>query len=396
MLPNLICCKCQRSHSKPRVWPLVCRCGNRIGGEYAEPVAPPAHHQRSIRHVPRVKPPDLPCLHRGEAIRKLDCGCEGNSTLYRCGVNGECLIRPLPASTFRGQACDGCDARQDPKSKAAIVTVHFNPARRQRLRDTFAEWAAAIAHPFQCYELAFGEPEIPGSIAIRGDAKNCLWQKERLINLAVSRLPAEVEYVAWIDHDLIFGNPAWLDIAIDMIRRGVDLVQLFSEVAYLDREGSVSQRRRGSIAGWQTTGTIGDTAPGGAWMASRAWLDRVGGLYEHNICGGGDATFLHAATKCKTNYVQRQAPRLRDDCLAYAERVTASVGYAPGAVRHIWHGDRENRQYISRDEILVDCDFDPVSHLRIGETGLLELTEAAPAGLADRIADYFAARRDDG
>jgi hypothetical protein len=285
--------------------------------------------------------------------------------------------------------------RQDPKERAAIVTFHYNPARRQRLRDTYTEWAATIGHPFECWELAFDEPEIPGSIAIRGDAGNVLWQKERLINLAISQLPAEVEYVAWIDHDLIFDNPAWLDIAIDMIRRGVDVVQLFSEVAYQDREGSVSQRRRGSIAGWQATGTIGDTAPGGAWMASRAWLDSIGGLYENNICVGGDATFLHAVTKCKTNYVDRQAPKLRDDCLAYAARVTAKVGYVPGAVRHLWHGDRANRQYLSRDEILSRHGFDPAVQLCIGESGLLELANE-PDGLAGEIARYFADRRDDG
>lgn len=392
----ITCCKCDRSHSEPRVWPLVCRCGNRIGGEYAAPIATAKHHPRSVRHVPRVNPPDLPCIHRGGAIRKLDCGCEGNSTLYRCGVNGDCLIRPLPASAYRGATCDSCDVRQDPKMSAAIITFHFNPAKRQRLCDTYAEWAAAIGHPHQCYELAFGKPEIPGSVAISGKRSNCLWQKERLINLAIERLQTEMEYVAWIDHDLLFENPHWLDIGIDMLRSRCDVVQLFSEVAYQDQSGGIIQRRRGSVASLQTTGDIGDTAPGGAWMARVDWLRSVGGLYDRNICGGGDATFLHAVTKCKTTYIDRQAPRLRDDCLAYAERVSASVGYVPGAVRHLWHGDRANRQYLSRDEILVAADFDPVRHLRINADGIWELTEAAPAGLADQIAEYFANRRDDG
>jgi hypothetical protein len=75
--------------------------------------------------------------------------------------------------------------------------------------------------------------------------------------------------------------------------------------------------------------------------------------------------------------------------------VTAKAGYVPGAVRHLWHGDRANRQYLSRDEILCRHDFDPAAHLRIGENGLLELSNA-PGGLADEIARYFADRRDDG
>jgi hypothetical protein len=81
--------------------------------------------------------------------------------------------------------------------------------------------------------------------------------------------------------------------------------------------------------------------------------------------------------------------------LAYAARVTAKVGYVPGAVRHLWHGDRANRQYLSRDEILCRHGFDPATHLRISENGLLELSNA-PDGLADEIARYFADRRDDG
>jgi hypothetical protein len=394
-MSNLVCSKCQRSHSKPNVWPLVCRCGNRIGGGYVGPIKPTKHHPKSAKYVHRAKPPELPCLHRGDVIRKLDCGCEGNSTLYRCDVRGECLLRPLPASTFRGATCDACDVRSDPKSKAAIITVHFNPSNRQRLRDTFTEWAAAIGHPFQCWELAFGEPEVPGSIAIRGGRRNCLWQKERLINLAISQLPPEVEYVAWIDHDLLFDNRHWLDIGIDMIRRGVDAVQLFSEVHYLDRNGATERRNRGAVAALQSSGAVDDSAPGGAWLASRAWLDSIGGLYERNICGGGDATFLHATTKCRTSYLDRQAPKLRDDSLAYASRVAAKVGYVPGAVRHIWHGAKRDRQYHSRDEILRRYDFDPVAHLQVGENGALELSDA-PAGLADDIARYFEDRRDDG
>jgi hypothetical protein len=70
-------------------------------------------------------------------------------------------------------------------------------------------------------------------------------------------------------------------------------------------------------------------------------------------------------------------------------------GYVRGEARHIWHGDRANRQYLSRDEILIRHDFDPAAHLQIAENGLLELSNA-PAGLADEIARYFADRRDDG
>ncbi len=389
------CTKCQRRHTEPRVWPLICRCGARLGGGYVDDPAP-VRKASSARFLRVIPPPELPCVHRGDELRRLDCGCEGNSTLYRCAVKGQCLLRPLPASTFRGATCDGCDARRDPRTSTAIITTHWNPWDRQRLRDTYAEWAAALGHPHLCVELAFGKPEIPGAMVVRGSWGNVLWQKERLINLAVSLLPEEIDYVAWIDHDLVFENPDWLDIGLDMVRRGVDCVQLFSEVHYQDLAGQVIRRARGSVAAWQSTGELSNSAPGGAWLASRSWLRSIGGIYDRNICGGGDATFLAAVTKCPTTYITRQAPRLRDHALAYGDRIRATAGYVPGVVRHLWHGDRANRQYISRDEILMRYDFDPNSHLQITLSGILELSPNAPAGLQSEIAAYFKARRDDG
>lgn len=390
------CIKCNRSHAEPRVWPLVCRCGNRIGGEYV--VAKPRPKTGRISQpVRKVAPPDLPCIHRGQSLRKLDCGCEGNSNVYACGIHGECMVRRLKPAAGPDATCNICDDRDEPASYAAIITTHFNPSNRQRLRDTFSQWAEAIGHPFQCYELAFGEPEIPGSVAIRGNAdRHAIWQKERLINLAIGRLPESVRYVAWIDHDLIFTSPDWLAIGCEMIRQGCDAVQLFHEVAYQDQSGEIIRRARGSVAAIQTTGEISNSAPGGAWLASRAFVDRIGGIYERNICGGGDATFFQAVAKAGTSYIDRQSPKLRYDCLAYVQRVgAATIGYVPGVVRHLWHGDRANRQYLSRDEILRRHDFDPQRHLRIGQSGLLELSNA-PAGLAADIRQYFADRRDDG
>lgn len=403
--PGRIRCQaCGRDHAQPRVWPLVCRCGAALGTDRVtpKPAGGNPHLTKSGRPpkpIRKAKPPVLPCVHRGKPLRHLNCGCEGDAFVYACGLRGECLVRPFPESTFRGATCDDCSLRIEPASRAAIITTHFNPAGRQRLRDTYHQWAAALGHPHQCYELVLGDakPEIPGSVAIRGDAAVCgVWQKERLINLAIERVPAEVEYVAWLDHDLIFENRDWLAIGCDMIRRGVQVVQLFHEVEYEDHCGNLIRRTRGSVAALQTSGDLANSAPGGAWMASRAWLDAIGGLYDRNICGGGDATFLHALAKGPASYIQRQTPRLRDDCLAYVDRVPPTpFGYVPGAVRHLWHGDRENRQYISRDEILHRYDFDPHRHLTINADGLLELSNA-PKGLADEICQYFANRRDDG
>lgn len=75
--------------------------------------------------------------------------------------------------------------------------------------DNHRRFAAALGVPLTTVELSFnGRFEIPGSIRLLGDpATQTLWQKERLLNLAIESLPPEADKVAWIDADLLFLNP---------------------------------------------------------------------------------------------------------------------------------------------------------------------------------------------
>jgi hypothetical protein len=62
-----------------------------------------------------------------------------------------------------------------------------------------------------------------------------LWQKERLLNLAVKAVPAGVNNIAWLDCDVILQRADWIDEA----KRQLDefnVVQLFSDAIHLDRE----------------------------------------------------------------------------------------------------------------------------------------------------------------
>ena len=106
--------------------------------------------------------------------------------------------------------------------------------------------------------------------------------------------------------------------------------------------------------------------------------------------------FFGGITRSRTSFLDRQPIGVQDDARRWMGGVgECRWGYVRGEARHIWHGERANRQYLSRDEILCRHDFDPAAHLRIGENGLLELSNE-PAGLADEIARYFEDRRDDG
>lgn len=336
------------------------------------------------------------CVHRGPSLRSLDCGCAGDSTVYACGIHGECMVRKLKPAMGPDATCNVCEDRDAPSNYAAVITTHFNPAGHSRLHETWRQWDQWIEHDYQCWELVLGnaEPEIPGSIAIRGGSPNAIWQKERLTNLAIASLPESVRYVAWVDHDLILPDH-WLDSGCEMLANGFDAVQLFDRVTYLGWDGSPLKAYVGAAA-TLAAGQTPDQCPGGAWIASRAFLTRIGGIYDRNIVGGGDAVFFGGVTGSRTSFLDRQPNGVQSDARQWMAAVgECRWGYVRGEARHIWHGDKVNRQYHSRDEILRRHDFDPQRHLRIGEAGLLELSNA-PAGLADEIARYFEDRRDSG
>jgi hypothetical protein len=62
------------------------------------------------------------------------------------------------------------------------------------------------------FEVAFGgrefeitEPNNPRHLQLRASSE--LWRKENALNLMAQRLPAEAQYLAWIDADVQFAVP---------------------------------------------------------------------------------------------------------------------------------------------------------------------------------------------
>ena len=364
-----------------------CGCKAKYRGEELLP------HVQEIRDEERRI--DLPCSHRGKIVDRVDCGCDGDANVYGCEINGRCLVRQLIQSRWQGVVCAGCKSRRHPAEDLAIITTHFNPAGFQQLRDTYRQWVKTMPPGVVTIELAGSDADIPEAIHVYGGHESIMWQKERLINYAVTLLKTSVRFVAWIDHDLIFSRGDWAQAGVEAILSGLDCVQLFDRVDYLDRDGNAVSHQPGAVAQIQA-GRGPSGAPGGAWMASRQWVESIGGLYDRNIAGGGDATFLEAVTGIATAFSERQAPRLMEDCKRYCEHVGgAKFGHIAGAVKHLWHGDRSNRQYISRDEILCRWDFDPQAMIET-DGKAWRWTEAAPAGLQIEIANYFANRKEDG
>src|SRR5215212_10268338 len=97
------------------------------------------------------------------------------------------------------------------------ITCYFNPCRYKTKRenyDAFMEGMNAVGANILTVELAFGDEEFelaPSDNVLQLRGWGVMWQKERLLNIAASKLPASCKKIAWLDNDLIFENPNWVE-----------------------------------------------------------------------------------------------------------------------------------------------------------------------------------------
>lgn len=265
----------------------------------------------------------------------------------------------------------------------------------------------------------------PYHIQLRTDS--ILWIKENCLNLAVQRLPRDWEYVAWIDSDVQFANPHWAENAIRLMQvyrvlqlwsschdlnPGMDAHAMYRSFCWChqyslknpDRVGvmvnGTMQFNKG-IPDFKTYATA--TKPfwhsGFAWAMRRDIFEQLGGLFQVGILGSGDhhmsLAFIHEA--------ERSLPRdisgpYWDALVEYQRRceryLMRDIGYVPGAIFHYAHGQKVNRGYRTRWDILKRNQFDPRTDLKMDWQGLYQLTDRNTQ-LRDDIRVYFAQRNED-
>jgi hypothetical protein len=304
----------------------------------------------------------------------------------------------------------------------SIVTSYFNPLRYKSKKinyDLFAARIAGAGIPLLVIELApVGAPfELSDDnevVRIRGNL--AIWQKERLLNIAISHLPASCRKVAWVDCDLIFEDDDWArkaSAALDQF----SVVQLFSSCVRLPR-GDSEFRGHGQDGSGVTEGFAAAFArdprlareatyrehghTGFAWAARRDLLDACA-LYDACLTGSGDHLMAHAFAGTLDSPC---IPAMIGSGHAYAahfDRWAVSVdeachgnfGCVPGRVLHLWHGSVADRRYYDRNQQFKAFNFDPDRHIHRNEMGAWEWNHA-PAVMQEWARNLFESRNEDG
>lgn len=305
------------------------------------------------------------------------------------------------------------------KSDMCVVSTYFNPCHYRARRKNFELFRDHLDAPLLVVEFSpNGEFELTESHAdylLRISPGAVLWQKERLLNLALRNLPDSIRYFAWVDCDFIFTDGSWFQAARALLD-DYDLVQCFSELTNLDEQESncpdpsvgrpitgysaVSLAHTGQTLS-KDYSALRHVFQGGAWAAKRALMEKYK-FYDTMILGGGDRALSSACLgrygQLSTIHMLNDARRIHYESWArpFHQCVAGHVGYLEGRVLHLWHGAEENRAYSRRHQILAQIGFDPMRDLRVGKSGAWEWTEAASQELRDWTANYFLSRQEDG
>ncbi len=303
------------------------------------------------------------------------------------------------------------------------ITSFFNPQGYRRKLHNYHTFRHRLEVPLLTVELSYGphfalaSDDADSLVQVSG--RDVMWQKKRLLNLALAALPDACHAVAWLDCDIVFARRDWAQKALERLER-FSLVQLFAQAHHLSRESETSEinlvkttagecsfasffmQNQGvpEVFRAQAGGRCGSVAPGIAWAARRSLLERHG-FYDACILGGGDTAFAHAACGSWEGPIrawpmnEKQAEHYRNWAEPFYADVRGDIAHLDGDLFHLWHGDLRQRRYRERHRKLLSFAYDPKTDLALDESGCWRWNSAKPE-LHRYVEQYFALRNEDG
>ena len=328
-----------------------------------------------------------------------------------------------------------------------VITAITNYPRfysRYRLYERFEKMCADAGAVLYTVEVALRDRHFevtdhtnPHHIQLRAISE--IWHKENALNIAISRLPADWEYVAWVDSDIEFARPDWVVETIHQLQH-YKMIQMWSHAQDLgpdknhpgalwtpihrqfqsflysyaqNVESSVYNPRPGKQYtnpptqpghghGYGGVGPFHDAHlwhSGYCWAARRSAIADLGGLGDVAILGSGDHHMAASLVGCVSRTIhQAMQPEYKAYWSRWQERaekfIQRNVGYMPGLILHHWHGKKANRGYIDRWKILVENKYVPDLDTKRSPQGILELADRNYR-LRDQIRAYFRTRNED-
>jgi len=293
------------------------------------------------------------------------------------------------------------------------LTTYFNPAHYKSRLVNHTTYVENLKNVNLCVlECVFGDddfelPESPNTIRTRSNS--VLWPKERMLNHALSLLPPECKYIAWLDGDILFENDNWQELAVAKFEQGNDIIQLFDEVKYLPPncktiQDNILYSEKGLV--WQSK-TFPDfkeqrkknkllyATTGFAWAGRRSTFEN--GFYDKHVLGANDNIIIDCClnTFDLHHYFRAgQGSLILNDMMEWAKQFgNPKADYLPIKIYHLFHGAKKNRGYLSREDIIKKYNYDPKTDIVLKDN-VYEWATDKP-GLHQEVKNYFSSRKED-
>jgi hypothetical protein len=309
------------------------------------------------------------------------------------------------------------------KSKFWVIAVLNNPSRFKRRLELFHQFIAKmkkVGVKICVVEASYGDRnyetnDLDVELKVHLNTNTILWHKENLINLGISKLPKDWEYVAWIDADIDFVRHDWVEETIHQLQHHY-VVQLFEDAIDLGPNNEIIKTSKSFMYCYKNhvekmyqkvSNNYYNTVivnggvywhPGYAWACTRKAIDTFGGLFEVCIAGSGDHHMACALIgQAKTSLPKGISDDYRNHLMNWetrALRLHRNVGYVKGTVYHFFHGKKANRKYRERWQILIENDYQPTRDLYKDWQGLITFYEGNYK-LRDELQEYFQQRNED-
>ena len=240
---------------------------------------------------------------------------------------------------------------------------------------------------------------------VRVRSNSVIWCKENLMDLGVE---GGDEYIAFLDGDIRFRNCNWAADTVHALQQ-YPVVQPWEHAYDLGPRGGHMSVWHAWARQWYYGHPCGSKRDhpyipyahcGYGWAWRRSVYDQVGGLIDFAILGSAD----HHMAQGFIGQIKKTTPgggiaesynkKLMEWQRLAVMHVKKRISYVSGTIEHGFHGNKENRKYVDRWDILRRHKFDPDVDIKYNAYGVIEFTGNKPR-LEHDVDRYFRSRRED-
>lgn len=304
--------------------------------------------------------------------------------------------------------------------KAAILIPYFNPLKRKSFETNlvtslnFLLQTAPREDVYIC-EVLYTDPVFNGESVedklpkgvnfIRAYSRDLLFYKEQMLTLAGKQIAGLYDAVVTLDCDSIFFADDWfrkIKLALDT----AEVVQCFGNIKlhYDAKTGKCKKYLPSTVKAIyddpKGVDKLKCVAAAGAGWAYHSEVAASCGMFERNLLGSGDGSFLGALFYEHFGFnvwdtahgingsFEKAFTEYRRDLM----RVVGSVAYADVEMGLLCHGTEKGRKYRARYEIFNNVDI--LEDFVLNEWGLYEWKDPTRPERQACI-EYFVGRDDD-